>query len=258
MFYTQQHGDNFTWEILAKPGLRGLLRRLEIGAIDARPVGWQDSPSPGVPPGVLSCSKPSPSSAATPTASSRRRSAGTSRRRSARAEVTRFSDGEIYVEIGENVRGVNCFVVQPTCAPANDNLMELLIMIDALKRASAGSIVAVIPYFGYARQDRKAKPRTPISAQLVADLLDRGRRRPRARRSTCTPGRSRASSTSRSITCSRMPVLIDDLRAALRRTTRSSSRPTPAASSARAPTPSASAPAWPSSTSAGPRPTSPR
>ena len=88
-----------------------------------------------------------------------------------RAEVTRFADGEIYVEIGENVRGVNCFVVQPTCAPANDNLMELLIMIDALKRASAGSIIAVIPYFGYARQDRKSKPRTPISARLVADLL---------------------------------------------------------------------------------------
>jgi len=87
------------------------------------------------------------------------------------AEVTRFADGEIYVEINENVRGVNCFVVQPTCAPANDNLMELLVMIDALKRASAGSIVAVIPYFGYARQDRKSKPRTPISARLVADLL---------------------------------------------------------------------------------------
>jgi ribose-phosphate pyrophosphokinase len=87
------------------------------------------------------------------------------------AEVTRFSDGEIYVEIGENVRGVNCFVVQPTCSPVNDNLLELLIMIDALKRASAGSIVAVIPYFGYARQDRKVKPRTPISAKLVADLV---------------------------------------------------------------------------------------
>jgi ribose-phosphate pyrophosphokinase len=87
------------------------------------------------------------------------------------ADVTRFADGEIYVEIRENVRGVNCFVVQPTCAPVNDNLMELLVMIDALKRASAGSIVGVIPYFGYARQDRKSKPRTPISARLVADLL---------------------------------------------------------------------------------------
>jgi ribose-phosphate pyrophosphokinase len=88
-----------------------------------------------------------------------------------RAQVTRFSDGEVYVELGENVRGTNCFVVQPTCSPVNDNLMELLIMIDALKRASAGSIVAVMPYFGYGRQDRKVKPRSPISAKLVADLL---------------------------------------------------------------------------------------
>jgi ribose-phosphate pyrophosphokinase len=87
------------------------------------------------------------------------------------AEVTTFSDGEIFAEINENVRGVNCFVVQPTCSPVNQNLMELLIMIDALKRASAGSIVAIIPYFGYARQDRKVKPRTPISAKLVADLI---------------------------------------------------------------------------------------
>src|SRR5262245_18175306 len=88
-----------------------------------------------------------------------------------RAEVTTFSDGEVYVEIGENVRGVNCFLVQPTCSTVNDNLMELLIMIDALKRASAGSIIAVLPYFGYARQDRKVKPRTPISAKPCADLL---------------------------------------------------------------------------------------
>ena len=88
-----------------------------------------------------------------------------------RAELTRFSDGESYVEIGENVRGVNCFVLQPTCSPVNHNLMELLIMIDALKRASAGCIIAVLPYFGYARQDRKVKPRTPISAKLVADLI---------------------------------------------------------------------------------------
>src|SRR5258708_32846989 len=87
------------------------------------------------------------------------------------ADVTMSSDGEICVEIGENVRGVNCFGVQPTSAPANQSLMELLIMIDALKRASAGSIIAIMPYFGYARQDRKVKPRTPISAKLVADLL---------------------------------------------------------------------------------------
>jgi ribose-phosphate pyrophosphokinase len=88
-----------------------------------------------------------------------------------RADVTHFADGEIYVEIGENVRGVNCFLVQPTCSPPNQSLMELLIMIDALKRASAGSIVAIIPYFGYARQDRKAKPRTPITSKLVANLI---------------------------------------------------------------------------------------
>ncbi len=88
-----------------------------------------------------------------------------------RSRVERFSDGEIFVEIGENVRGVNCFIMQSTCSPPNRNLMELLIMIDALKRASAGSIVALMPYFGYARQDRKVKPRTPISAKLVADLL---------------------------------------------------------------------------------------
>jgi ribose-phosphate pyrophosphokinase len=88
-----------------------------------------------------------------------------------RADVTHFSDGEIYVEINENVRGLNAFVVQSTCTPVNQALMELLIMIDALKRASAGSIVAVIPYFGYARQDRKVRPRTPITAKLVADLI---------------------------------------------------------------------------------------
>jgi ribose-phosphate pyrophosphokinase len=89
-----------------------------------------------------------------------------------RTELTHFSDGEIYVEIGENVRGANCFVVQSTCSPVNQHLMELLIMIDALKRASAGHIVAVMPYFGYARQDRKVKPRTPITAKLVADLIE--------------------------------------------------------------------------------------
>jgi ribose-phosphate pyrophosphokinase len=87
------------------------------------------------------------------------------------ARVGAFSDGECFVEIGENVRGVHCFVVQPTCAPVNHNVMELLVMIDALRRASAGSIIAVLPYFGYARQDRKVKPRTPITAKLVADLI---------------------------------------------------------------------------------------
>jgi len=88
-----------------------------------------------------------------------------------RAKVARFSDGEVYAEIQENVRGVDVYVVQPTCAPVNDNLMELLVMVDALKRASAGSITAVVPYYGYARQDRKVAPRTPITAKLVADLF---------------------------------------------------------------------------------------
>ncbi|HJA62715.1 MAG TPA: ribose-phosphate pyrophosphokinase [Candidatus Intestinimonas stercoravium] len=89
------------------------------------------------------------------------------------AEVGTFSDGEKSVSIYETVRGSDVFVVQPTCSPVNDNLMELLIMIDAMKRASAGRITAVIPYFGYARQDRKTKPRDPISAKLVANLITR-------------------------------------------------------------------------------------
>ncbi|MBT0652351.1 ribose-phosphate pyrophosphokinase [Geomobilimonas luticola] len=87
------------------------------------------------------------------------------------AKVKTFSDGEIMVEIGENVRGRDIYVVQSTCAPSNNNLMELLIMIDALKRASAATITAVIPYYGYARQDRKVAPRTPITSKLVADLI---------------------------------------------------------------------------------------
>ena len=87
------------------------------------------------------------------------------------ATVTTFSDGEIMVRINENVRGADVFVLQPTCMPVNYNIMELLLMIDALKRASAKRITAVIPYYGYARQDRKVQPRVPISAKLVADLI---------------------------------------------------------------------------------------
>jgi len=89
------------------------------------------------------------------------------------SEVTikRFSDGEINVQINESVRGKDVFIVQSTCAPANANLMELLIMTDALRRASAKSITAIVPYFGYARQDRKAAPRVPITAKLVANLM---------------------------------------------------------------------------------------
>ncbi len=87
------------------------------------------------------------------------------------AEVSQFSDGEVFVQINENVRGADVFVIQPTSPPVDHNLMELLVMIDALRRASAYRITAVIPYFGYARQDRKVQPRVPISAKLVADLI---------------------------------------------------------------------------------------
>jgi ribose-phosphate pyrophosphokinase len=88
-----------------------------------------------------------------------------------KASVTRFSDGEIYFQIEENVRGADVFIVQPSCTPVDSNLMELFLMIDAFKRSSARRITAVLPYFGYARQDRKDKPRVPISSKLVSDLL---------------------------------------------------------------------------------------
>lgn len=88
-----------------------------------------------------------------------------------KASVGRFSDGEIFVEIADNVRGRDVFLIQPTCVPVNEHLMELLILVDACKRASAGRITAVIPYYGYARQDRKVAPRAPITAKLVADLV---------------------------------------------------------------------------------------
>ncbi len=87
------------------------------------------------------------------------------------AVVKRFSDGEVNVDIGENVRGADVFIMQPTCPPVNDHLVELLILMDALKRSSANRVTAVIPYYGYARQDRKVLPRAPITAKLVADLL---------------------------------------------------------------------------------------
>jgi ribose-phosphate pyrophosphokinase len=88
-----------------------------------------------------------------------------------KAMVGRFPDGEVNIKIEENVRGTDCFVIQPTSAPANDNLMELLLLIDALRRSSAARITAVIPYYGYGRQDRKAEPRVPISAKLVANII---------------------------------------------------------------------------------------
>jgi len=87
------------------------------------------------------------------------------------AQIKRFADGETFAEVDENVRGMDVFIIQPTCSPVNENLMELLILIDTLKRASADRITAVIPYYGYARQDRKVQPRTPITSKLVADLL---------------------------------------------------------------------------------------
>lgn len=87
------------------------------------------------------------------------------------AEVRKFSDGEIFVEVKENVRGADVFVIQPTCTPVNDHLMELVLMVDALRRASARRITAVVPYYGYARQDRKVAPRVPISAKVIAEML---------------------------------------------------------------------------------------
>ena len=88
-------------------------------------------------------------------------------------KAVNFSDGEIFCQIDENVRGSDVFVVQPTCPPVNENLMELLIMLDAFKRSSASRITAVMPYYGYARQDKKDRPRVPITAKLVADLISR-------------------------------------------------------------------------------------
>ena len=87
-------------------------------------------------------------------------------------QLRRFANGEAYCQIEDSVRGADVFIIQSTCKPANDSLMDLLLMIDALKRASANSITAVIPHYGYARQDRKASPRSPISARLVADLIE--------------------------------------------------------------------------------------
>ena len=118
------------------------------------------------------------------------------------AVIKRFSDGEVNVEIRDNVRGVDVFIIQPTCPPVNDHLMELLILMDGLKRASAKRVTAVLPYYGYARQDRKVLPRAPITAKLVADLLTA------AGVSGClrwisTRDRSRGSSTSRWTTFTR-------------------------------------------------------
>ncbi len=135
--------------------------------------------------------------------------------RLASASVGRFSDGEIAVEITENVRGGDVFVVQSTCPPTNDHVMELLLMQDALRRASAGRITAVLPYYGYARQDRKVSPRVPISAKLVADLITAAgaarvltmatpRGRSSRRRTRSAPPARRTSSRAARIRCCRV------------------------------------------------------
>ncbi len=103
------------------------------------------------------------------------------------ATISSFPDGETYVKIEENVRGRDVFLIQPTSPPTNEHLMELLIMVDAARRASADRITAVIPFFGYARQDRKDQPRVPITAKLVANLLVRGRGEPRAHHGSACP-----------------------------------------------------------------------
>ena len=118
----------------------------------------------------------------------------------------KFPDGENFCKIEEDVRGRDVYLVQPTCPPVNDNLMELLIMIDSCKRASAARITAVIPYYGYARQDRKDEGRMPITAKLAANLITRAGA-DRVLRWICTPPRFRVSSTCRSITCTPRPVL---------------------------------------------------
>ena len=126
-------------------------------------------------------------------------------------ECGHFSDGECFVSIYETVRGSDVFVIQSTCSPVNDSLMELLVMIDAFKRASAGRITAVIPYFGYARQDRKAKPRDPISAKLVANMLTTAGA-DRVLTMDLTPPRFRASSTSPWTICWAVPCSWTTLR----------------------------------------------
>ncbi len=119
-----------------------------------------------------------------------------------RISIGRFPDGEISCKIDEDVRGRDVFIIQPTCPPVNDNLMQLLVMIDSFVRASAARITAVLPYYGYARQDRKDEGRVPITAKLVANLITRARRiGPWLW--TCTPIRFKVSLTSRSITSTR-------------------------------------------------------
>ena len=176
----------------------------------------------------------------------------------AKCIVRRFADMEIFVEVQENVRGEDVFVIQSTSAPANDHLMELLILIDALKRASARRITAVIPYFGYARQDRKPGPRTPISAKLVANMIDRAGA-DRVLTLDLHAGQIQGFFDIPTDNLFAAPVMVQDMRQSLSTPTISSwCRPTSAAWCARAASPSASTRRSPSSTSAASAPATPR
>ena len=171
------------------------------------------------------------------------------------ADVSRFSDGEVYVQINENVRGTDVFVIQPTCPPVNDNLMELLVMMDAFRRASARRITAVLPYYGYGRQDRKAQSRVPISAKLVADLITTAGAS-RVLAIDLHAGQIQGFFNIPGTISSPRPSSSTTSRRRISRTS-SSSRPTRAVSSEPAPSPSASGRDSPSSTSVATAPTWP-
>ncbi len=172
--------------------------------------------------------------------------------------MRRFADMEIFVEIQENVRGEDMFVIQSTSYPANDNLMELLIMIDALRRASARRITAVIPYFGYARQDRKVGPRTPISAKLVANLITHAGA-DRVLTVDLHAGQIQGFFDIPTDNLFAAPVMVRDIRERFDlQQGRWWCRPTSAAWCAPAPSPSASTRRSPSSTSAASEPANPK
>ena len=174
-----------------------------------------------------------------------------------KAEVRRFADMEVFVEVQENVRGEDMFVIQSTSFPANDNLMELLIMIDALRRASARRITAVIPYFGYARQDRKVGPRTPISAKLVANLITEAGAN-RVLTVDLHAGQIQGFFDIPTDNLFAMPVIVKDIADNLTASSPWWCRPMWAAWCAPAPWPAGSAPNWPSSTSAASGPANPK
>ena len=175
-----------------------------------------------------------------------------------KASIRRFSDNEIFVEILENVRGEDVFVIQSTCFPANDNLMELLVTIDALRRSSARRITAVIPYYGYARQDRKTGSRTPISAKLVANLITQAGAN-RVLTLDLHAGQIQGFFDIPPDNLYAGPVLSKDIKERSSRAATSPwCRPMSAAWCAPAPSPSASTPTSPSSTSAASAPASPK